>query len=652
MEPHLAELLENNHPPSDDVIQEVKILLLPSSQELEAIEAEIALLGARLQALKTKRDAIRGSRKGYTTILSPFRRLPSDIIDEIFYRCLTVQRNPILSSAEAPILLTHVSSTWRSIALSSPRLWAQIHITFSGDYHTFDNHPAGNEDHIKEKTVHTARNLRQRCDIVKDWLARSGTCPLSVSILYSPNSWNLPEDTQAGDSDPTIDLFKVIASHQQRWQNIELDMPRRIHQIFEAQLLSESLPLTTLTSLRLAFHENIVVAKKHGQIALLSAPNLKRVSISGNRPIWKLRLPLDQWATRLTSLCCHASVTIMNSLDLLKICGNLAYCKLFIVNNISTLGNWTDDLQTPGVLSLPNLRALSIVEHFADPNRMAGFYAAIDAPNLTWFDQQQKIQIMYTTDPPYLSFLRKSVQLKKLTVDLTVMPLLVLRRVLATVSPSLTHLVDGCEPEGPLRSVRGQPSDQDPVCLKLLTVENDGLLKTNPFGGPHDDSEILLPHLEVFESRHGTNLTDEQVLQFITSRMSPLSQGAVASLKCVRIMFDRTKKIDVVQAVEHFREFTGMRFDPPKLDLKYRSEDPPKVPGPTAPSFALSEDGRSWNYSDIEDWVSYFANPVITRSDSGILANSSDDALMLQVVSQHTTVFLVTLHSAQQWTVS
>ncbi|KDR83082.1 hypothetical protein GALMADRAFT_58398, partial [Galerina marginata CBS 339.88] len=123
MEPHLAELLENNHPPSEDVIQEVKILLLPSSQELEAIDAEIALLGARSQALKTKRDAIRGSRKGYTTILSPFRRLPSDIIHEIFYHCLTVQRNPILSSAEAPILLTHVSSSWRSIALSSPRLW-------------------------------------------------------------------------------------------------------------------------------------------------------------------------------------------------------------------------------------------------------------------------------------------------------------------------------------------------------------------------------------------------------------------------------------------------------------------------------------------------------------------------------------------------
>ncbi|KDR83083.1 hypothetical protein GALMADRAFT_263503 [Galerina marginata CBS 339.88] len=85
--------------------------------------------------------------------------------------------------------------------------------------------------------------------------------------------------------------------------------------------------------------------------------------------------------------------------------------------------------------------------------------------------------------------------------------------------------------------------------------------------------------------------------------MSPLSQGAVSGLKRICIMFDRTKKIDVVQAVEHFREFTGMRFEPPKLDLKYRSEDPPRVPEPTAPSFALSEDGRSWSYSDIEDWM-------------------------------------------------
>ncbi|KAF8892809.1 hypothetical protein CPB84DRAFT_1630628, partial [Gymnopilus junonius] len=102
-------------------------------------------------------------------VISPVRGLPDDVLSDIFHHCLPSHRNPIIRTSEAPLLLTQICSEWRSLALSSPSLWARLHISFSHD----------NRGLFRTRAM---RILSGRVEIIKDWLARSGTYPLSISL--------------------------------------------------------------------------------------------------------------------------------------------------------------------------------------------------------------------------------------------------------------------------------------------------------------------------------------------------------------------------------------------------------------------------------------------------------------------------------------
>ncbi|KAF7335280.1 F-box domain-containing protein [Mycena sanguinolenta] len=65
--------------------------------------------------------------------VSSFSMLPTEIISEIFVSCLPSywQRCSTLDPTRAPMLLLRVCGQWRSIALSTPRLWAKINLEFA-----------------------------------------------------------------------------------------------------------------------------------------------------------------------------------------------------------------------------------------------------------------------------------------------------------------------------------------------------------------------------------------------------------------------------------------------------------------------------------------------------------------------------------------
>ncbi|KAF8157425.1 hypothetical protein K438DRAFT_1462216, partial [Mycena galopus ATCC 62051] len=73
--------------------------------------------------LSAQRDQLREYVAAHESLLSPARRLPEDILQHIFLTCLPTHRNAVMSANEAPLLLGHICSGWRSIALSTPMLW-------------------------------------------------------------------------------------------------------------------------------------------------------------------------------------------------------------------------------------------------------------------------------------------------------------------------------------------------------------------------------------------------------------------------------------------------------------------------------------------------------------------------------------------------
>ncbi|KAJ7170287.1 hypothetical protein C8R43DRAFT_864563, partial [Mycena crocata] len=113
---------------------------------------KINVLGNGIYVLQAWIDA-------HLAFISQARRLPDDIIHSIFVACLPYTRNPVITPHEAPLLLCQVCSAWRTLALSTPLIWAAVHIVV----------PA------QPKVQVLANTLTM-------WLGRSGACPLSISV--------------------------------------------------------------------------------------------------------------------------------------------------------------------------------------------------------------------------------------------------------------------------------------------------------------------------------------------------------------------------------------------------------------------------------------------------------------------------------------
>ncbi|KAJ6448699.1 hypothetical protein C8R45DRAFT_791010, partial [Mycena sanguinolenta] len=76
-----------------------------------------------LHELEEERITLSDYHSQKTRILSPLRRMPAEILREIFSWTLPPVDN-FFSSADCPWILTHVCATWRAVALSQPSLWS------------------------------------------------------------------------------------------------------------------------------------------------------------------------------------------------------------------------------------------------------------------------------------------------------------------------------------------------------------------------------------------------------------------------------------------------------------------------------------------------------------------------------------------------
>ncbi|KAJ6478810.1 hypothetical protein C8R47DRAFT_1322937 [Mycena vitilis] len=173
MSPPFTMRLRTNYCPTDDEHLEIQGLLVEPTIRLKRLDDEIADLQKAMDKLAEERDSLGAFVAAHKALISPARRLPLDIIQEIFVACLqpTHRSDCVMSASEAPVPLGRICSTWRAISLSTPRLWARIHITEPQFYPGYSD-PASNEHN---KTV-------QRLEITKTWLDRSGDCPLSISL--------------------------------------------------------------------------------------------------------------------------------------------------------------------------------------------------------------------------------------------------------------------------------------------------------------------------------------------------------------------------------------------------------------------------------------------------------------------------------------
>ncbi|PPQ82711.1 hypothetical protein CVT25_009408 [Psilocybe cyanescens] len=255
------------------------------------------------------------SDAGYQTQSKrPLSHLPTEIITEIF---LNVCDRPILprtspnssrkTSIVYPLFLGKICKEWRRVAWKCPLLWNVIHIPLS------------------------LRKYGQQLILLQEWVARSADCPLSIYLEMHDG-----EGLWRG-TDFLRGLFSLLVEHSDRWENIDIFLPKPSKGVLSAACLR--VPLLRSASIRALNSVDVPLEFLESSPSLRSL-ELKRISPKG----------VDcQNLTRLVA----SFVSTADLVYTLQAAPNLQYCELG-----NTYG--TPDSHPILHFSLPFLRVLKL----------------------------------------------------------------------------------------------------------------------------------------------------------------------------------------------------------------------------------------------------------------------------------------------------
>ncbi|KAJ7241441.1 hypothetical protein C8J57DRAFT_1369361, partial [Mycena rebaudengoi] len=284
-----ADRVGTNYCPLDSEIQCIRDLLVEPSLELKRLDNEIRELEAAADRLQAERQRISAYVDAHSALLSPIRHLPLDVVQEIFVACLPADRNAVMSACDAPVLLGRICSQWRKLSLSTPRLWASLHFII-------------------------APHEPKRLEVMKMWLGRSGSCPLSISFYV--NAWH---DDCLG---PFVNELGCVA---RRWKSMSMVATPSVLKML-AGLKQHDLPMLEEFSL-------INIREHPESLEFLQGSRIRRISLNGDVPFSRLSF---QWE-RLTYLSLvkygwvgHNSIPSTLVLEILAQCANLRTCQLQI----------------------------------------------------------------------------------------------------------------------------------------------------------------------------------------------------------------------------------------------------------------------------------------------------------------------------------
>ncbi|PPR01186.1 hypothetical protein CVT24_006062 [Panaeolus cyanescens] len=132
----LTPMLMCNSQPTQADLALIEKFEAPVIQKISESIIQEKVLSEKIFKLMTELDMIKGNRRplekqvaAYAVMKSPIRRVPGDILYEIF-RHYTTDLN---SKTNSPLTLAHVCQSWRRVAFGTSSLWNNIHIQWPGD---------------------------------------------------------------------------------------------------------------------------------------------------------------------------------------------------------------------------------------------------------------------------------------------------------------------------------------------------------------------------------------------------------------------------------------------------------------------------------------------------------------------------------------
>ncbi|KAJ7124115.1 hypothetical protein C8R43DRAFT_1135695 [Mycena crocata] len=342
MESPFADILYTNTVPSDSECDDIRDLLEAPLKVLTEARKEVTRLQALVEVATKRRDKLQEFIDAHLALVSPARRLPEDIIRGVFMAALPSTRNAALVPDEAPLLLCQICASWRQIALTTPRLWASMHIV-----------------------VPTQKQMHQLTKMVNTWFTRSGTVPLAITMVSSRTG------DPTGDLSP---LTSILGAASRRWKDIRLDVYSDYFMPFLASLSPEDVPsLQTLflgLSVRASYTES-----DPPKLQILATQSLQSVTISGSE--YYLQSPVAWGLLKNLTITWYGggSPSYKTLLSILERCKLLETCEVFV----------TGPCEPTTSFSLPHLLHLSISGDGAFPVNAPELFGKLHLPALRSF---------------------------------------------------------------------------------------------------------------------------------------------------------------------------------------------------------------------------------------------------------------------------
>ncbi|KAJ7633325.1 hypothetical protein DFH06DRAFT_1303425 [Mycena polygramma] len=197
----LRKMLLSNAPLPPSMEATVHHVIRTAPAELERYDAEIERLQGLLSRLASERRALVDHSVAFRKVSIPIRRLPVELLTEIFQVSVPSKENTMNPHASTSgqeldrlakrslLELSQVSSLWHNIVVGTPQLWSTIFV----DTSRWGEPPASADMCLS---------------LIRRSLIRSRDCPLVLRVNCSANIHS-----------PSV--LKLLSKHARRWQDVD-----------------------------------------------------------------------------------------------------------------------------------------------------------------------------------------------------------------------------------------------------------------------------------------------------------------------------------------------------------------------------------------------------------------------------------------------
>ncbi|KAJ7625771.1 hypothetical protein FB45DRAFT_1060401, partial [Roridomyces roridus] len=297
-------LITSNVPPLDSQIPVFRQLLVDSQASVGVLNARIDALQAALARLVRERDNLVLKGKGCKEVLAPVRRIPPELVFEIFsrVRCTRIINPQTAERVEQPPwMLSHICKSWRQTAIGSPSLWRSIRIIHG----------------LGKNSYRTGFPIA----MIQTQLSRTGSLPLHIHYEWREHgSW------QPGEEGPMWDLLRRESN---RWESLHIHCSTwELAERLEPFLQPAKRRLDGLATVEFIVDSDYVVNSRQWDL-FSSAPRLSTVFLTSkthNDCSPNFIIPWSQ----ITHY--RGSYYTAKQLDILRSCTHLVECSLRFFN--------------------------------------------------------------------------------------------------------------------------------------------------------------------------------------------------------------------------------------------------------------------------------------------------------------------------------